>query len=59
MARKSETFKFHDILYKGMNTDKLKEKLKNLGFTKEEEFKVEQCNELIEQLRRLRLSFTR
>lgn len=42
-----------------MNTDKLKEKLKNLGFTKEEEFKVEQCNELIEQLRRLRLSFTR
>ena len=39
-----------------MNTDKLKEKLKNLKFTKEEEFKVEQCNELIEQLEKLRLS---
>ena len=40
-----------------MKEEELKDKLKNLNFTKEEKFKVEQMNELIEQLEQLRLNF--
>lgn len=38
-----------------MNKEHLEEKLKKLKFTKEEEFKVEQTNELIEMLNKLRI----
>lgn len=38
-----------------MNKEDLKEKLKKLNFTKEEEFKAEQTNELIEMIDKLRI----
>ena len=42
-----------------MNRGELKEKLKKLKFTKEEEFKAEQTNELIEMIDKLRVGMIR
>ena len=39
-----------------MKEEELKDKLKKLNFTKEEEFKVEQTNELIQAINKLRTS---
>ncbi len=38
-----------------MNTKKFKEEVKKLNFTKEEEFKVTQTNELILMINKLRV----
>ena len=39
-----------------MKEEELKDKLKKLNFTKEEEFKVEQTNELIQIINKMRIS---
>lgn len=39
-----------------MKEEKFKEEIEKLDFTKEEEFKVKQTNELIENIERLRRS---